>query len=659
MGKIHIIPFQLPRTQLNEHEQLRIFYQGLDTKTRLKLDFKGPIPRMTPTKGMEAIKELSAHSLSWYNEGVIKTRNKEFQTVLNQIHDFKNNMNIMTVEVKMAQHKYETLMEGRISNLEETLNNFIKESRIKQKERKVRIDKALADLGASISLMPYSMYARLDLGDLKPTRMRIELANKSTQYPRGIAENLKFSTPEDDECLSFDLIDNEVSDLVKEILPSSTLDSFLFEPILNFQQIIISSLLNSQEKESLVKVLTQHKAVLAWKVADIKGISPSFCTHKILMEDNFKPVVQPQQRLNPKVQDEVKAEIVKLLDSGLIYAIFDSPWVSPIHVVPKKGEFTIKIKDKKKGTENLAADHLSRLENPDLKILNEEAIRDSFPDEYLMAVHERETTEDPWYTKEQENLNPRPKDYSFKDWLFTKVGHTNVSEPVKKSLLKIWLIDCFQEDIVKDPRERSFEDYKWMFNLEINQLADKYELGIGKKGHMLDDIWENCRKVQTDSTYWWYDKKSEEDERRKLRINIEEYDPPMVHVETFEVKRYSFNTGKSFICVTKELMDALPMGRENGSRFRDMIRFLYEGMESEVSLTHVRVVERYVPWKPSRDFTRPLGGTKWFKRLVAYAKCNRDSYERETRLFYRHFARSQLLQLSLGEESNTQGSLLL
>ncbi|GJW11821.1 hypothetical protein Tco_1577648 [Tanacetum coccineum] len=52
-------------------------------------------------------------------------------------------------------------------------------------------------------------------------------------------------------------------------------------------------------------------------------------------------------------------------------------------------------------------------------------------------------------------------------------------------------------------------------------------------------------------------------------------------------------------------------------------------------------------------------GTKWFKRIAAYAKCNRDSYEREKRLFYRHFIRSQLLQLSLREESNTQGSLLL
>ncbi|GJV34234.1 reverse transcriptase domain-containing protein [Tanacetum coccineum] len=104
------------------------------------------------------------------------------------------------------------------------------------------------------------------------------------------------------------------------------------------------------------------------------------------------------------------------------------------------------------------------------------------------------------YTKVQESLNPRPKDYPFKDWLLAKLGHTNISEPVKKTLLKTWLIDYFQEDVVKDPRERSFDDYKWMFDLEIDQLADEYELGIGKKGHMLEDIWENCRKVQGDNT---------------------------------------------------------------------------------------------------------------------------------------------------------------
>ncbi|GJS40343.1 DNA-binding pseudobarrel domain-containing protein [Tanacetum coccineum] len=144
------------------------------------------------------------------------------------------------------------------------------------------------------------------------------------------------------------------------------------------------------------------------------------------------------------------------------------------------------------------------------------------------------------FTTVQENLNPKPKDYPFKDWLLTKVGHTDVSEPVKKTLLKKWLLDCFKKELIKDPRSRSFDDYKWMFNLEIYQLADKYELGIGKKGHMLDDIWENCKKVQGDNTCWWHDKKSEEEERRQ-RLNT-----------------------------TEKLMDALPLGIENGSRFRDM-----------------------------------------------------------------------------------------
>ncbi|GJR60932.1 putative reverse transcriptase domain-containing protein [Tanacetum coccineum] len=80
-------------------------------------------------------------------------------------------------------------------------------------------------------------------------------------------------------------------------------------------------------------------------MSDTKGISPSYCTHKILMEDDYKPVIQPQRRLNPKVQDVVKNKIVKLLDSGLIYPISDSSWVSPIHVVPKKGGMTVVLND--------------------------------------------------------------------------------------------------------------------------------------------------------------------------------------------------------------------------------------------------------------------------------------------------------------------------
>ncbi|GJV27255.1 hypothetical protein Tco_1383703 [Tanacetum coccineum] len=181
----------------------------------------------------------------------------------------------------------------------------------------------------------------------------------------------------------------------------------------------------------------------------------------------------------------------------------------------------------------------------------------------------RRTEIEKWLKKLQENaeINTRNQAASLKNLesqikQLTKEFHTKVANEINSPSL----------DQLKDPLERSFEDYKWMFNIEINQLADKYELGIGKKGHMLEDIWENYRKVQGDNTYWWHDQKSEEGERRKLGINIEEYEPPIVHVETFEEKRYSFDTGQSFICVTKELMDALPIGRENRSRFRDMIR---------------------------------------------------------------------------------------
>lgn len=69
---------------------------------------------------------------------------------------------------------------------------------------------------------------------------------------------------------------------------------------------------------------------MACKIADIKGINPSFCTHKILVEENFKPVVQPQRRLNPNIKEVAKAKVIKLLYARVIYPISDSTWVSPI-----------------------------------------------------------------------------------------------------------------------------------------------------------------------------------------------------------------------------------------------------------------------------------------------------------------------------------------
>nr|GEW20145.1 putative ribonuclease H-like domain-containing protein [Tanacetum cinerariifolium] len=79
----------------------------------------------------------------------------------------------------------------------------------------------------------------------------------------------------------------------------------------------------------------------ASKLSDIKGINPEFCTYKILMEEDFEPEVQHQRRVNPRIHDVIKQELIKLLEARLIYPFSDSPWVSPVHCVPKKEGFTV------------------------------------------------------------------------------------------------------------------------------------------------------------------------------------------------------------------------------------------------------------------------------------------------------------------------------
>nr|GEY04394.1 reverse transcriptase domain-containing protein [Tanacetum cinerariifolium] len=110
--------------------------------------------------------------------------------------------------------------------------------------------------------------------------------------------------------------------------------------------VIISKALSVNEKSALINVLKSRKKAIAWKLTDIKGIDPEFCSHKILFEDDYSPKVQSQRRVNPKIHDVIKKEVEKLLDAGLIYPIFDSPWVSPVHCVPKKGYMSVIKNDK-------------------------------------------------------------------------------------------------------------------------------------------------------------------------------------------------------------------------------------------------------------------------------------------------------------------------
>nr|GEY63478.1 DNA-directed DNA polymerase [Tanacetum cinerariifolium] len=297
---------------------------------------------------------------------------------------------------------------------------------------------ALADLGASINLMPISVWKKLSLLELIPTHMTLELSNRSVTYPVGVAEDVfvkvgkfyflgKFVVVDydvdprvplilgrpflktaralidvyreeltlrvNDEAITdraFLRIPDELSHLdddyyntegdilyLKKLLndPSSDLppmkngdlkqvDVTMTKPSIeeppelelkdltfhlkysllegtNKLPVIISKELKDKEKATLLKALKLHKRAIAWKIFDIKGIDPHFCTHKIIMEDDFKLEVQHQRRMNSKIHEVIKKEVIKILDVGLIYPISDSPSMSLVHCVPKKGRMTV------------------------------------------------------------------------------------------------------------------------------------------------------------------------------------------------------------------------------------------------------------------------------------------------------------------------------
>ncbi|CAN6579518.1 unnamed protein product [Malus baccata var. baccata] len=105
--------------------------------------------------------------------------------------------------------------------------------------------------------------------------------------------------------------------------------------------VIISSSLTALEESKLVRVLKEYKTAIGWTLADIKGISPTTCMHRILLEEGSKTSREAQRRLNPPMMEVVKKEIIKLLDCGVIYPISDSRWVSPVQCVPKKSRVTV------------------------------------------------------------------------------------------------------------------------------------------------------------------------------------------------------------------------------------------------------------------------------------------------------------------------------
>ncbi|GJU84233.1 reverse transcriptase domain-containing protein [Tanacetum coccineum] len=207
----------------------------------------------------------------------------------------------------------------------------------------LHIDNALADLGASISLIPYTMYEKLCLGEPKPTRMSLELADKSIQYPRGIAEDVlikidKFVLP-----IDFVLLDMRKDSRILIILGRPFLATT--RAMIGVFNKKISLRIGSEEvifdvDQSMKKPRMEDDE--CYGIDDLYTVIQS-AAQELLENENLEDSInRPEFESRPRC---VKDEIIRLLDSGLIYPISDSPWVSPIHVVPKKGGITVVLND--------------------------------------------------------------------------------------------------------------------------------------------------------------------------------------------------------------------------------------------------------------------------------------------------------------------------
>lgn len=89
----------------------------------------------------------------------------------------------------------------------------------------------------------------------------------------------------------------------------------------------------SSAREKLLDVVRNHKLEIGWTIADIGGINRSFCAYKIFFEEGSKLVVDFQRHSKPNMKEIVKKEIIKWLDTDIIYPISDSLLVSPLQCI--------------------------------------------------------------------------------------------------------------------------------------------------------------------------------------------------------------------------------------------------------------------------------------------------------------------------------------
>ncbi|RVW27341.1 hypothetical protein CK203_110234 [Vitis vinifera] len=188
------------------------------------------------------------------------------------------------------------------------------------------VEKALLDLGASVNLLPYFVYKQLGLDfvilDTDPTVKEANsvpiILGRPFLVPQCNHHSITLEEEEGPEevCIIDTLVKEHCWRRREEILPLFNKEEGEAAeegtPKLNLQPLL-------HQEKCLLEVLKRCKKAIGWKISDLKGISPLVCTHHIYMEEEAKPILQPQRRLNPHLQEVVRAEVLKLLQAGIIY----------------------------------------------------------------------------------------------------------------------------------------------------------------------------------------------------------------------------------------------------------------------------------------------------------------------------------------------------
>ncbi|XP_021719618.1 uncharacterized protein LOC110687293 [Chenopodium quinoa] len=223
------------------------------------------------------------------------------------------------------------------------------------------IDKALCDLGANVSVMPSFVCSKLNILPQVLTRDPLEevqccdlnagdvdIWSREVDVIEQALANEQLSPDENDKVEN--LIQESYSVEVKkfELKPIPSPLKYIFLDEQELHPVIISTAFDDSQISQLLEVLRTHKRAIGYNIDDLKGISSDFCMHEIHLEDNHKPCIQPQRRLNPNMQEVVKKEVMKLLDAALKYLIAKAEtkprllrWVLSLQ------DIDIEIRDKK------------------------------------------------------------------------------------------------------------------------------------------------------------------------------------------------------------------------------------------------------------------------------------------------------------------------